>query len=49
VAFGQHAGVEIDSQGDAFFVAFPGASDAPAAAEQAQRALADGPCACVWA
>jgi predicted ATPase len=38
-----HAGVEVDTQGDAFFVAFERASDAVAAAAEAQRALASGP------
>lgn len=38
-----HDGVEVDTQGDAFFVGFARASDAIAAAEDAQRALADGP------
>jgi predicted ATPase len=38
-AFESHAGVEVDTQGDAFFVAFARASDALAAAEQAQRGL----------
>src|ERR1051325_4723782 len=42
-AFAAHDGVEVDTQGDAFFVAFGRASDAVAAAEEAQRALADGP------
>ena len=41
-AFAAHDGVEVDTQGDAFFVAFSRASDAVAAAEDAQRALADG-------
>jgi len=41
--FGRHGGVEVDTQGDALFVAFPRASDAVAAAEEAQRALSDGP------
>ena len=41
-AFAEHDGVEVDTQGDAFFVAFSRASDAVAAAEDAQRALADG-------
>jgi class 3 adenylate cyclase len=36
-------GVEVDTQGDAFFVAFARASDAAAAAVDAQRGLADGP------
>ena len=42
-AFAAHDGVEVDTQGDAFFVAFTRASDAVAAAEDGQRALADGP------
>ena len=42
-AFARHGGVEVDTQGDAFFVAFARASDAVAAAEDGQRALADGP------
>ena len=37
-----HDGVEVDSQGDAFFVAFPRAHDAVAAAIDAQRTLAAG-------
>lgn len=43
VAFAEHEGVEVDTQGDAFFVAFAGASNAVAAAADCQRALADGP------
>ena len=42
-AFADHEGVEVDTQGDAFFIGFARASDAVAAAEDAQRALADGP------
>ena len=42
-AFGARGGVEVDTQGDAFFYAFPVASDALAAAREAQEALADGP------
>ncbi len=42
-AFAEHGGVEVDTQGDAFFVAFARASDAIAAAAECQRALADGP------
>jgi len=42
-AFGARDGVEVDTQGDAFFVAFARASDAAAAAADAQRALAAGP------
>ncbi|MGZ4334952.1 MAG: ATP-binding protein [Gaiellaceae bacterium] len=39
-AFAEHGGVEVDTQGDAFFVAFAGAHDAVAAAVDAQRGLA---------
>ena len=42
-AWRRHDGVEVDTQGDAFFVAFARASDAVAAAAEAQRALAGGP------
>jgi predicted ATPase/class 3 adenylate cyclase len=42
-AFTRHGGVEVDTQGDAFFVAFAKASDALAAAADARAALADGP------
>jgi predicted ATPase len=43
-AFARHDGVEVDTQGDAFFVAFGKASDALAAATDAQEALsAAGP------
>ena len=38
--FGEHGGVEIDTQGDAFFFAFPRARDAVTAAVEAQRAHA---------
>src|SRR5881392_2133900 len=38
-AFARHGGVEVDTQGDAFFVAFARASDALAAAREAQSAL----------
>ena len=38
-AFERHDGVEVDTQGDAFFVAFNRASDALAAAQQAQAEL----------
>ena len=47
-AFVAHEGVEVDTQGDAFFVAFARASDAVAAAADGQRALADGPIQCAW-
>ena len=42
-AFAAHSGVEVDTQGDAFFVAFSRATDAVATADEARRALADGP------
>jgi predicted ATPase len=42
-AFARHGGVEVDTQGDAFFVAFGKATDALAAAAAARKALADGP------
>ncbi|HEY8501635.1 MAG TPA: adenylate/guanylate cyclase domain-containing protein, partial [Solirubrobacterales bacterium] len=42
-AFARHSGVEVDTQGDAFFVAFPTAPGALAAAADVTRALADGP------
>src|SRR5687767_15916194 len=41
-AFAAHGGVEVDTQGDAFFVAFARASGAVAAAEAGQRALWGG-------
>ena len=42
-SFSHHHGVEVDSPGDGFFVSFGRASDAVAAAGQAQDALARGP------
>jgi predicted ATPase/class 3 adenylate cyclase len=39
-AFAEHRGCEVDTQGDAFFYAFPRAHDAVAGAVAAQRALA---------
>ena len=42
-AFAAHDGVEVDTQGDAFFVAFNKASDALAAAAAGRDALAGGP------
>jgi predicted ATPase/class 3 adenylate cyclase len=39
-AFAEHYGCEVDTQGDAFFYAFPRAFDAVAGAVAAQRALA---------
>ncbi|MBA3736204.1 MAG: hypothetical protein H0W90_13590 [Actinobacteria bacterium] len=41
--FLRHRGVEVDTQGDAFFVAFARASDALAAAAAGREALSDGP------
>ena len=42
-AFVRHGGVEVDTQGDAFFMAFSTAPAALAAAADAKRALAAGP------
>jgi predicted ATPase/class 3 adenylate cyclase len=42
-AFARHGGVEVDTQGDAFFVVFAKASDALAAARDGQAALRRGP------
>ena len=41
--FGRHEGVEVDTQGDSLFVAFARATDAVAAAGDAQDALGAGP------
>jgi predicted ATPase len=41
--FARHGGVEVETQGDAFFVAFAKASDALAAAAAARDALSEGP------
>ena len=41
-ASGRHGGVEVDTQGDAFFIAFTDASAAAAAALDAQQGLAAG-------
>src|SRR5919202_601969 len=41
-AFNTYGGVEVDTQGDAFFYAFASAFDAIAAAEAAQDALSKG-------
>jgi predicted ATPase/class 3 adenylate cyclase len=40
--FARHGGTEIDTQGDAFFVAFDRATDAVAAADEARGELAEG-------
>jgi predicted ATPase/class 3 adenylate cyclase len=42
-AFARHGGVEVDTQGDAFFFAFRTAPEAVAAAAEGQEALATGP------
>ena len=42
-AFEANSGVEVDTQGDAFFVAFSRARDALAAAREGQEALGGGP------
>jgi predicted ATPase/class 3 adenylate cyclase len=42
-AFARRGGVEVDTQGDAFFVAFPSAVEAVSAAEEAQHGLKNGP------
>ena len=42
-AFARHGGVEVDTQGDGFFVVFAKATDAVAAAAAAREALAGGP------
>lgn len=43
VAFERHGGVEVDTQGDSFFVAFPTAPGAVAAAAEGQAALEGSP------
>ncbi len=42
-AFARHGGVEVDTQGDAFFVAFARATEAVAAATDGREALEIGP------
>ena len=42
-AFARHGGVEVDTQGDGFFVAFGRAKDALAAAVEARDGLDRGP------
>jgi predicted ATPase/class 3 adenylate cyclase len=44
-AFRRHGGIEVDTQGDAFFYAFDNAAAAAAAAQEAQQALMGGPVA----
>ena len=48
-AFARHGGVEVDTQGDAFFYAFPSAAGAMEAARGAQAALSGGRSGCGWA
>ena len=42
-AFSEHGGVEVDTQGDAFFYAFPTPGGAVEAAREGSRALSSGP------
>jgi predicted ATPase len=42
-AFARHGGIEVDTQGDAFFVAFATPGGAVEAAREAREALAQGP------
>ena len=42
-AYERHGGVEVDTQGDAFFFAFPDAREAVASAEEGREALRSGP------
>jgi predicted ATPase len=42
-AIARHGGVEVDTQGDAFFVAFVDATEAVAAAQEIQRGLTERP------
>src|SRR5262245_51945148 len=44
-AFAAQGGVEVDNQGDAFFIVFPTAAAAAASARMGQRTLASGPIA----
>jgi predicted ATPase/class 3 adenylate cyclase len=41
-AYGRHGGIEVDTQGDAFFFAFPDAREALAAAGEGREALRPG-------
>ena len=42
-AFSDHAGYEVDYEGDSFFYSFQSAAEALAAVEQAMAGLAEGP------
>ena len=42
-AFVRHGGVEVDTQGDAFFYVFPSAHEAIEAASEGQQELSVGP------
>ena len=42
-SFGRHGGVEVDTQGDAFFYAFADAREAVTAADEGREALRSGP------
>ena len=42
-AFARRGGIEVDTQGDAFFYAFPSAAEAAEGAREGQRALSVGP------
>ena len=42
-AFARRGGVEVDTQGDAFFYAFPSVPEAIEAAAEGQQALSAGP------
>src|SRR5262249_23006275 len=42
-AFARRGGVEVDTQGDAFFFAFPSAAEAVEAAREGQQALSPSP------
>ena len=48
-AFADHGGVEVDTQGDAFFVVFEHPAAAVAAAIDGQRSLSRTPSASAWA
>src|SRR5262249_16566737 len=47
-AFSRHDGVEVDTQGDAFFYAFPTAPGAVEAAREGQEGSVQGLSGCAW-